>query len=185
MPREPEDILNEENDEAEAPKPAKESAGKSPELAEAEQKAADYLTSWQRAQADFINYKRRTEQERQDFIRSANAGLILGLLPVLDDLERALAALPEAADRRWAEGVRLVERKFRVALEAQGVKPMLALGEPFDPIRHEAVRQDKGAEGVVIGVLEKGYLLSDRVLRPAKVVVGDGTDGEEAKTPEE
>jgi len=180
MPREPEEILNSADSEALAREDA---AGQSPALGEAAQKAADYLASWQRTQADFINYKRRTEQERQDFIRSANAGLILSLLPVLDDLERALGALPEATDEGWAEGVRLVERKFQAALEAQGVKPMMALGEPFDPERHEAVRRGKGAEGVVIGVLEKGYTINDRLLRPARVVVGDGTNGGETETP--
>jgi molecular chaperone GrpE len=184
MPKDPEDILNNAGNGTPAPQ-AEDSVGENPTLAAAEQKAAEYLASWQRTQADFINYKRRTEQERQDFILSASAGTILGLLPVLDDLERALGALPEAADEKWAEGVRLVERKFKAALEAQGVKPILALGMTFDPKLHEAVRQDKGAEGVVIGVMEKGYLINDRLLRPAKVVVGNGTDGDVAETPEQ
>lgn len=145
------------------------------------EKAAQYLASWQRAQADFINYKRRVEQERQDFAAFANAGLMRAILPVLDDLERALKAIPpEYADSDWAEGVRAVERKFRSSLEAQGVKPILALGMAFDPNFHEAARQDRGPEGVVIGEYQKGYTLNGKLLRPASVVVGSGeADSEE------
>ena len=149
-------------------------------LAEEKQKTEEYLANWQRAQADFINYKRRTEQERQDFNRFANANLILSLLPVLDDLDRALSSTSPAKSARhsWIEGVRLVDRKFRSILEAQGLTPIKALGEPFDPNFHEAVRQDKGKEGIVVEELQKGYMIHDRLLRPAKVVVGNGEDDE-------
>jgi molecular chaperone GrpE len=145
-------------------------------LDEARQKAEEYLAGWQRTQADFINYKRRTEQERQDFSRSAGASVILSLLPVLDDLERALSSV--SAEDSWVEGIRLVARKFKAAMEAQGVTPIKALGEPFDPSFHEAVRQDKGQEGVVVEELEKGYMIYDKLLRPAKVVVGNGSEEE-------
>ena len=149
-------------------------------LAEEKQKAEEYLANWQRAQADFINYRRRTEQERQDFNRYANANLRLGILPSLDDLERALEAVPPRLTKHdWMEGIRLVERKFKTSLEGQGVTPIKALGEPFDPNFHEALRQDKGKEGIVIEEFQRGYMLGDRVLRPAKVVVGNGE--EEAK----
>jgi len=149
-------------------------------LAEAEKKTEEYLANWQRAQADFINYKRRNEQERQDFSRFANAELMLSLLPALDDLERALNSVPPAksAKHSWLEGIRLVERKFKSSLEARGLTPIKALGEPFDPNFHEAVRQDKGKEGIVIEEFQKGYMLGDRVLRPAKVVVGNGEEEE-------
>lgn len=144
-------------------------------LAEEKKKTEEYLASWQRAQADFINYRRRNEQERLDFNRFANANLILGLLPVLDDMERAIDAVPpEFAKHDWVEGVRLVERKFRTSLEGQGVKPIKALGEPFDPNFHEALRQAEGEEGMVVGELQKGYMLHDKLLRPARVVVGSG-----------
>ena len=149
-------------------------------LAEAEKKTEEYLANWQRAQADFINYKRRNEQERQDFSRFANAELMLSLLPALDDLERALNSVPPAksAKHSWLEGIRLVERKFKSSLEARGLTPIKALGESFDPNFHEAVRQDKGKEGIVIEEFQKGYMLGDRVLRPAKVVVGNGEEEE-------
>ena len=154
-------------------------------LAEAQQKAEEYLANWQRTQADFINYKRRTEQERQDFSRFANANLSLSLLPVLDDLERALSSTPQtkSAKHSWVEGVRLVDRKFRTTLEAQGVTPIKALGEPFDPNFHEAVRQDKGKEGIVIEEIQKGYMIHDKLLRPAKVVVGDGSTEDDKEEP--
>jgi molecular chaperone GrpE len=143
---------------------------------EAEKKKADeYLAQWQRAQADFINYKRRTEAERQEFNSFANANLVLAILPVLDDMERAIESIPEEfAEDDWVEGVRLVERKFKTVLEGQGVKPILSLGMAFDPNYHEAMRQEKGEEGVIIGELQKGYMLNDKLLRPAKVVVGHG-----------
>jgi molecular chaperone GrpE len=145
------------------------------------EKAEEYLASWQRAQADFINYKRRIEQERQDFNNFANAQLVLSILPVLDDMERALNAIPEEfADHDWVEGIRLLERKFKTILEGQGVKPVLSLGMAFDPHYHEAMRKEKGEEGMVVGELQKGYMLNDKLLRPARVVVGSG-DEEDTK----
>ena len=146
-------------------------------LAEEKEKAEGYLANWQRTQADFINYKRRNEQEREEFNKFASTGLVLSLLPILDDLERALASLPpKSAKLTWVDGIRLIERKFRVSLETQGLTPIKALGEPFDPNLHEAVRQDKGKEGIVISELQKGYKFHDRVIRPTMVVVGNGEE---------
>jgi len=149
-------------------------------LAEEKARAEDYLASWQRAQADFINYKRRTEQEREEFGKFANAMLMLNLLPILDDLERALASVPsKLAKLSWVEGMRLIERKLWASLEAQGLSQIKAVGEPFDPNLHEAAMQGKGKEGIVVEELQKGYKLHDRVIRPAKVVVGNGEEKEE------
>jgi molecular chaperone GrpE len=146
-------------------------------LVEEKKKAEEYLANWQRAQADFINYKRRIEQERQEFARSTSADVILTLLPVLDDLERALDAVPpRIAKNEWVEGIRLMERKFKTSLENQGVKPIESVGEHFDPNYHDALRQDKGKEGIVIEEFQKGYMLGDKVLRHAKVVVGNGEE---------
>jgi len=180
MPKDPEEKQNNENLPQEA---APEGTGILEQaLAEEKKKAEEYLANWQRAQADFINYKRRTEQERQDFNSFANANLLCGILPVLDDLERALNAIPEEfSGDDWVEGVRLVERKFKTVLEGQGVKPICALNEPFNPNVHEALRQEKGKEGIVIAELQKGYTLHDKLLRPARVVVGTG----EVETKEE
>ena len=173
--QEPEEAINSEA-EAEAPEDVE---TLKQALAEEKQRAEGYLASWQRAQADFINYKRRNEEERAEFNRFVNANLILSILPVLDDLERALASVPpRMAKLGWVDGLRLIERKFRTSMEAQGLTPIKALGEPFDPNFHEAVRQDKGKEGIVIDEFQKGYILHDRVLRPTRVVVGNGEEKE-------
>ena len=177
MPEEPEEIIANQTEPEVA---GKEDRAVDPELALAEekQKAEGYLANWQRTQADFINYKRRTEQERAEFSKFANASLILGLLPVLDDLERALDSSSPKARTDWVAGIKLIEHNFRSFLEAQGLTPIKAIGEPFDPRFHEALRQDKGQDGIVIEEFQKGYLLHDRVLRPAKVVVGNGEETE-------
>jgi len=146
-------------------------------LAETQAKAEANLAGWQRAQADFMNYKRRSEQEREELAQLANSVLILSLLPVLDDFERAFVSIPPRLEKTsWMDGIKLVERKLWASLEAQGLSPIKALGEPFDPNLHEAVRQDKGKEGIVIEEVQKGYKLYDRVIRPAMVVVGNGEE---------
>ncbi len=176
--KEPEEGLNEEEktetaeiEDAEALKQA---------LAEEKAKAEANLAGWQRAQADYINYKRRSEQEREEISQFANSILILNLLPILDDWERALASIPEdQAGLSWVEGVRLIERKLRGILEAQGLSPIEAVGQPFDPNLHEAAMQGKGEEGIVVSELQKGYKFRDRVIRPARVVVGNGEEEKE------
>ena len=144
-------------------------------LAEEKAKAESYLASWQRAQADFINYKRRSEQEKEEISHFASLVLILNLLPVLDDFERALAALPtNQVELSWLEGIKLIVRKLQTSLETQGLSSIQAIGEPFDPRFHEAIRQDKGKEGIVIEEVHKGYKFHDKIIRPSKVVVGNG-----------
>ncbi len=146
-------------------------------LAAEKKKAEEYLANWQRAQADFINYKRYAEQEREEIGRFANSSLMLSILPGLDDFERAFAAIPpRLAKQSWVEGMKLIERKLQTILETQGLSPIKALGEPFDPNLHEAVRQDKGKDGFVIEEVQKGYKFRDRVIRPTKVVVGNGEE---------
>ncbi|MBI4283856.1 MAG: nucleotide exchange factor GrpE [Chloroflexi bacterium] len=144
-------------------------------LAGEKEKAAGYLANWQRAQADLMNYKRRSEQEKEEVSRFANLALLLNVVSVLDDFERALAAVPaNQSELPWLDGIRLIERKLRISLEAQGLSHIPAVGEPFDPRFHEAIRQDKGKEGIVIAEVHRGYKLYDRVIRPSKVVVGNG-----------
>lgn len=149
-------------------------------LAEEAEKAEKYLASWQRAEADFSNYKKRAEQEKNELGNSANAALILNLLPVLDDFERAFASLPsELVERNWIDGVELIQRELQGILEAQGLTTINAIGETFDPSLHEAVGHQDGEEGVVINEVQKGYKLKDRVLRPSMVIVGNGKEEEE------
>jgi len=148
-------------------------------LAEEKEKVETNLAGWQRAQADFINFKRRSEQEKKEISKFANSVLILNLLPILDDLERAFNSMPpRLAKLSWVEGIRLIERKLQANLEAQGLSQIEALGKPFDPNFHEAVRQGKGKDGIVVEEVQKGYWLHDRVIRPTKVVVGSGEEKE-------
>ena len=144
-------------------------------LAEEKEKSEKYLANWQRAQADFINYKRRSEQERAEVVNYANSTLILNMLPVLDDLERALGnVLDELAESSWVDGIRHIYRKLQAVLDAQGVSVIEAEGKDFDPNFHEAVMSVEGEEGKVIEETQKGYKLRNRVIRPTKVKVGEG-----------
>lgn len=151
-------------------------------LAEERGKSENYLANWQRTQADFINYKKRTEQERTEMVEFASSTLILNLLSALDDLDRALASVPaELADSSWTEGIKLIYDKFKATLEAQGLTEIEAKGEPFDPHLHEAVMGQEGEEGIVIEEIQKGYKFRDRVIRPSMVVVGKGKGGKEKR----
>jgi molecular chaperone GrpE len=151
-------------------------------LQEESEKAQRFLANWQRAEADFVNYKRRVEQERGEARRIANAALIINILPVLDDLERALASLNiQLAGLTWFDGIRLIYRKLQLVLENAGVTQIEAEGQPFDPRFHEAVMYGEGEEGKVVAEVQRGYKLDDRVLRPAMVIVGKG---KEDKKPE-
>ena len=146
-------------------------------LAEEKAKAEANLAGWQRAQADFANFKRRNDQEREEFTRFVNASLLLALLPVMDDLERALEHVPaKLSSAAWVDGIKLIYRKLSAVLEAQGLTRIEALGKPFDPNLHEAVRQEKGKEGIITEEIRKGYQLHDKVIRPSMVVVGNGED---------
>jgi molecular chaperone GrpE len=144
-------------------------------LAAAENEASESRASWQRSAADFANYRRRTEQEREQTLGLANEMLLLKLLSVVDDFDRALAATPKELEHLgWVEGLWLVERKLRNLLESEGVTPIEAVGKPFDPREHEAVLHEEttsAPDGTVISELQRGYRVRDRVLRPALVSV--------------
>jgi len=142
-------------------------------LAEEKEKAEKYLANWQRTQADFVNFKRRTEQERAEINNFANSTLILNLLPALDDLERALEHVNEDIEgSAWVDGIKLIYKKLKTTLEAQGLEEIEAEGKDFDPNIHEAVMCVEGEDGKVIGVMQKGYKYRDRVIRPSQVKVG-------------
>lgn len=144
-------------------------------LEEERAKAEKNLIGWQRAQADYINYKKRIEREQIESTKYSNIILISELLPVIDDLDRALNSIPENLDNTpWVDGIRLIYRKFWGVLEAVGVSSVEAIGEEFDPVYHEAICQVEGKEGIVIEATQKGYRLHDRVIRPSQVAVGCG-----------
>ncbi len=150
------------------------------ELAEIEQKADEYLRLAQRTQADFINYRRRVDDERVQQTREANIGYIQRLLPVLDDFERALAnATPEQLESNWGKGIQLVERNLRGLIAADEVQRIAAEGAEFDPREHEGVGRQPSAdvpEGHVLHVVRQGYRKGDRVIRPAQVIIAAGPD---------
>ncbi len=147
-------------------------------IAELEKEAAEYKDQWLRAAADYKNFKRRTDQERADLIRGASAGLVLKLLPVLDDLQRAISSVtPEVANSAWYGGFKLIPQKLQTVLESEGVAPIQAVGQDFDPNFHEAVIYEAAGadqENKVVDELQKGYMLRDRVLRTTMVKVGQG-----------
>lgn len=141
--------------------------------------AQRYLDNWRRAEADFENYKKRVDQERAESAKFAGMSLILNMLPVLDDLDRAFKSIPDKlAHLTWTEGLRLIHRKLQATLEAQGISEIKALGENFDPSIHEAVGQTAGEEGKVVEEAQKGYRLNGRVIRPTFVIIGNGQQQE-------
>src|SRR5688500_4123436 len=145
------------------------------ELASEREKAETYYKNWQRAAADFQNFKRRVEQERSESARLSSAALVISLLPVYDDLDRAVASVDSTlAGLNWVRGVSAIHQKFGRLLEAMGVREVDAVGEQFDPARHEAIGRQPGEEGKVLHVAQKGYSLHDKVIRPAMVIVGSG-----------
>lgn len=128
-----------------------------------------------RALADVQNLRRRSEREKSEVHATAGASVLLELLPVLDELDRAAShAPPELADHDWTRGVLHIRSNLEAALKRLGVERFGATGDAYDAERHEAVARGDGAENTLVQVLESGYLQGDRVLRPAKVVVGSG-----------
>jgi molecular chaperone GrpE len=135
-----------------------------------------------RLAADFENYKKRAARERQEYVQLANERLIGELLPILDDLERALSAAEDHEEAQLEDGVRLVHRSLAGLLERHGVKAIETDGQ-FDPHVHEALlsQPSEAEEGSVIDVVQKGYKLGDRVVRPARVVVAGPPAEEEVE----
>ena len=145
------------------------------ELEEVRSKANEYLDGWQRARAEFANYKKRVDRDQAQTYQVAAGNIVRRFLDVLDDLERALKNRPENGDGAvWAEGIELIYRKLLNMLEGEGVKPMEVGNDFFDPNLHEAVVSEENSEyesGQIIEVIRQGYMLGDRILRPAMVRV--------------
>ena len=142
------------------------------QLAEAESKVSEYKDGWARSQAEFQNYKKRIERDNELTYASMKGDIVKKVLPVLDDLERALQN--RLADDAWANGIELIARKLQNILESEGVKRIEAKGTAFDPNFHEAITHepsDEAGSGYVIDVVQNGYMLGERVIRPALVRV--------------
>ena len=144
-------------------------------LEEMTAKAEEYLDGWQRARAEFANYKKRILKENSEIHQVARGEVIKIYLNILDDLERALGKSPaEGEGKSWAEGIELIVQKLRLKLETEGIKPMNPLGEDFDPNIHEALMQEESDEyesGQIVEVVQEGYWIGEKVLRPALVKV--------------
>ncbi|MCA9935798.1 MAG: nucleotide exchange factor GrpE [Ardenticatenaceae bacterium] len=145
------------------------------QLEAAKAEAAKNMDGWLRAQAEFANARKRFEKQRADAYNNATADVIVNLLPVMDDFQRALDNVPETIEKDgWFEGIVLVQRKLNTVLDNFKVVPIEAVGQPFDPNLHEAIMQEDSDEyesGIVTRELQKGYKLGDRVVRPTLVYV--------------
>ena len=159
-------------------------------LAEAEKTTAEYLDGWQRAQASFANFRKRTTAEQAQWQSMANAALLARLLPVLDDFKRAFDAVPDTIkENPWLSGIQLVERKVKTIQETENVHQIEAEpGDIFDPNVHEAVlyQEVEGFnDGEIVAVVETGHMLADRVLRPSMVVIAKGAKEAQPQSAEE
>ncbi len=151
--------------------------------ADVETQAKQHLDQLLRMKADFENTKKRLEREKQDSIRYANERLLEEALPIMDDLDRAVASLNEGHDpEKIAKGLKLAQEKLHQVYERHGVTPVKALGEAFDPNVHEAVgtveAPDK-KEGTVVDEVQRGYLLNGRLIRPSRVRIAQNKDAGE------
>jgi molecular chaperone GrpE len=147
-------------------------------LADAEEKLAAEHDRYLRQLAEFENYRKRTLKEKSELILNGSASLMTAMLPVLDDMDRALDALTQTEDTAaWCEGFRLIAIKFRNTLEQNGMKQIETVNQPFDTDLHEAVAMmpvaDESQKGRIVDCVQEGYMLNDKVLRHAKVVVSE------------
>lgn len=143
------------------------------QLEEQKNRAEDFYNRLARLQADYENFRRRTRQEKEDLCKYASEQLVLKLLPVLDNFERALEAEGDSL-KDYKSGVEMIYRQFQDVLSLEGVEAIPAVGEPFDPVKHEAVFREESEEypeNTIIEELRRGYVLKDKVIRPSMVKV--------------
>ena len=145
------------------------------EIADTETKAQEYLDGWQRARAEFANFKKRVDRDQASVRQMAAANIYKNYLEVIDDLERALKDRPEDSEgAAWSSGIELIYRKLLSNMEVDGITVMVTQGKFFDPNFHEAISSEETEEfesGQIIEVLKNGYMVGDKVLRPALVRV--------------
>ena len=160
-------------------------AQEQPEKNEAEQNLDQLL----RLRADFENTKKRLEREKSEAIKFANERLLIEILPIVDNLDRAMASLSEGHDpEKVKQGLKLAQEELHQVLELHGVKTVKALGEPFDPERHEAVatvESDGAKEGTVVDEIQRGYALNGRLIRPSRVRIAQNRRCEEPRSGDE
>lgn len=144
------------------------------ELANSNKEKQEYLDGWQRAKADYVNIRRRAEEERQVLVRDASKSLIEALLPALDSFDQAISTAEGSGS--WVEGIKNTHSQLMKALKAEGVSAFDPLGEVFDPVQHEPVERvavkSQSEDNVVTKVYQKGYTLHGTIIRPARIAVG-------------
>lgn len=168
--------------EAEEAAPEEALASLRQELEDAQARQAEYLDGWQRARAELANARKRFQREQGQAYDSARADILVRLLPIVDDFQRALENVPEeASNDPWLEGIRLIERNFQHVLEQEGVSAIADAGQEFDPFLHQAVTHepsDSVPAGHIISALRTGYRMGEQVLRPSMVRVSSGPEAE-------
>lgn len=140
-------------------------------LQEKDKKIEELTDTLKRLQAEFENYKKRVEKEKAEFVKFAHADVVAEMLPVLDSFE---IALKNTSDKeKFVEGIKIIFAQFHSILEAEGLKPIKAAGEKFDPYRHEVLMKEESdkPEGTILEEFQKGYMLNDKVLRFSKVKI--------------
>jgi molecular chaperone GrpE len=146
------------------------------ELEQLKAQCEEYLNGWKRAKADYANLKKESEEKQRLFLDVAKAGLIMEILPIYDNLKKAIATMPADQTNGWVEGVKAIKKQFGDFLKQYGIEEIKTVGEKFNPEFHEAVSREKkeGTESdVIITEISSGYLMKGKVLAPAKVVVSE------------
>jgi molecular chaperone GrpE len=155
--------------------PLKEYAGQLEELDDLHQKVDEFSDGWQRERAEFANYRKRIERDRESQKQNNRIDVIKKYLAVHDDFERAMKNIPqESVQESWLEGLKLIDQKLKTLLEGEGIAPIPIENSAFDPVLHEAISHEENPDfesGQIIEVVQKGYTIGDRVIRPALVRV--------------
>ncbi|MCX6743912.1 MAG: nucleotide exchange factor GrpE [Candidatus Parcubacteria bacterium] len=146
------------------------------EIEKLQAQCEEYLNGWKRAKADYVNFKKEMEEKQKSFFNLANSALIMEILPVYDNLKKAILVAPAEQSNGWIEGVKAIRKQFEDFLKQYGIEEIKTVGEKFNPEFHEAVSKEKkeGVESdIIISEISSGYLMKGKVLAPAKVVVSE------------
>jgi len=149
---------------------------KEKQIAELKAQCEEYLNGWKRAKADYLNFKKEMEEKQKSFFDLANSALIIEILPVYDNLKKAINSLPADQNNAWAEGIKQIKKQLEEFLKEYGIEEIKTVNEKFNPEFHEAVNREKkeGIESdIIISEVRSGYLIKGKVLMPAKVVVAE------------
>lgn len=155
--------------------PLKDYAAQLEEMDDLRQKVDEFSDGWQRERAEFANYRKRVDRDREMERQNSKIDVIKKYLAVSDDFERAMKNIPrESVQAAWLEGLQLINQKLKTLLEGEGIAPIPAENKAFDPVMHEAISHEENPDfesGQIIEVVQKGYTIGDRVIRPALVRV--------------